>query len=60
MLTQEQERKVKQAIAETNSLIKKEEKYSLCFQKKNYLKSLYTHLDKLNKMLMPGFVWVIN
>ena len=60
MLTQEQEKRVKQASVETIRLIKKEEKYSPCFQKKDYLKSLYTHLEKLNKMLAPGFVWVIN
>ncbi|NBW19472.1 MAG: hypothetical protein EBR82_67005 [Caulobacteraceae bacterium] len=51
MLTDEQKRRINQAIDETHKLIAKEMEYSPQFRKQNYLRQLDEHLTKLLTML---------
>lgn len=56
ILTPHQLRIVDAGIKETERLIAKEEKYSQDLQKKDYLKSLYDHLERLHKMKIDNTV----
>ena len=53
-LTEDQKQRLIQSIDETNRFIEKEEKHASEFRKIDYLNSLYSHLEKLNRMLSEG------
>lgn len=52
--TVQEARKIRQAIAEWDRLIQKEERYSKDLQKADYLNGLYTQKNKLQVMLDTG------
>jgi hypothetical protein len=54
MATQEQRRRIEQAMAETQAIIDKELRYSEDLQKPEYLAKYRAHLAKLQLMLETG------
>ena len=51
MLTENQIKRVNQALNETNALIAKELRYQAKFQKQDYLAELRAHVAKLEAMI---------